>query len=110
MYTQFTEYNDWEGERWNFYIPTAGNEAAIQELKDRLGKDEAYYFPEGQELTEEEVDTLVRHAHDGYMSEHTKLAGRLELPTPAKDPEDDYDTLNSVLYKGGITNLMKKPT
>ena len=99
-YAKFTEESDWEGETWHFYIPVAGNEEALKVLAEKVeswGPNSDYEL-DNEYLTEDEVDTLVEHGDDdGYMPEHNKLSGRLDVDR-VREHED--------LYKGGIKDCM----
>lgn len=107
-YVKFTESNEWEGETWHFYIPIAGNEEAIALLREKIA-DPDFQDPEGdpleyvlaeEELTEVEVDTLVRHGDiDGYMPEHNKLQGRIDSGM-IRERRD--------FYKGAIRDCLRQ--
>ena len=124
-YLKLTERNDQEGETWHFYIPRFANGAQLQQLEQLITAIDAHTASvvaadgnggsdldeppftifEG-ELTEDEVDTLVKHANDagGYMPAHTKLEGLLTVPDfTRKRPEN----LEKLLYKGHIRKMMK---
>lgn len=95
FYIQFSENNDYEGETWHRYIPVAGNEKAIERLRELVNAQE----PDAEEdedseesggpfglregtLTETEVDVLVKYANDDsttYSAAHGKLEGILDL-------------------------------
>jgi len=94
-YVKFTEINDNEGEEWNFYLPIAGNEDKIEELKCIIAEDEECYCISDELLEESEVDVLEKHGGSGYMSYHNKCTGKLTL---TKNTLDD-------LYKGGIMSM-----
>ena len=102
-YIKFRENNDWEGETWCFYIPVEGNEGAISQLRNKIDDETASgaYSLTTEPIPEEEVDTLVKHAEMGYMAEHNKLAGKLEVP------DVTMVEMEELLYKGGIEGLMK---
>lgn len=99
-YLKFSEENDQEGETWHFYLPVYGNEVELEKLRqyltaaqDDVTWDLAYQL--GTDLIpESEVDILVKHADDGYMSQHNKVSGLLTTP--------DFDPHHDPLYKGGI--------
>jgi hypothetical protein len=113
VFVRFSETNEWEGETWQFYIPLAGNEKALEDLRTKLadadlqdqdgeGDGERVFTLEADPLPEVEVDVLVANgADDGYMPEHTKLTGTLVLP------ESSGVELGQALYKGGIRNLVQ---
>ncbi len=100
-YATFTEDNDWEGETWRFYIPTEGNEVALQTLADLVEQAEPYALDLAP-LSEPIVDDRVERLADdtGYLAAHNKLAGTLTVP------EGDADGLFDTLYKGGTRDLM----
>jgi len=91
-YIKYTEFNDWEGETWHFYIPIKGNEEAVTDLRGIC--DGECYCVADELIPEEEVDVLVKHSAVGYMRKHNKLSGKL---TPTED-----------LYKGGIVKMMEE--
>ena len=130
QYIRFRETNNWENERWRFYIPLRGNERAIRELADAvrrlkpvLGCFAGMHIPYDIRLMPtagDEVDRLCASGRGGYMAYYNKLEGRLDIRAVrravrllakearllAKDPkacrfvEDD-------LYKGGIAKMMR---
>jgi hypothetical protein len=116
LYIQFTETNGWEGETWHRYIPIAGNEAAIERLRQLIDDEDADEdeddFGEGfsihpDTLTGEQVDTLVKYANDdntSYAGAHEKLVGTLDLdgPLSKKAVENRED-----LYKLKIAYYMR---
>lgn len=114
-YVKFTEHNEQEGETWHFWIPTAGNDAALREFAAALGarSDADGEWPYEMDLAsapEAEVDAVVKHADGDYMATHNKLAGLLVISPEAAlrirngDPEGEDE-----LYKGGIRDFMKEP-
>lgn len=123
-YLRLDEHNEWEGERWSFYIPVEGNETALQELRQAIVEMEA----EGEHSftlstrrgKESAVDRrCARPSATGYLSRHNKLEGRLNLrrllhPTSEEEQEvRDHGATSAtqymadVLYKGGIRDLME---
>lgn len=89
MYICLIETNDWEGETWHFHFPVAGNEDAIDQLRDLFEtQDDESEMEEGgsfefyhRQLTEAEVDLLCEMAiDDGYFNAHGKYKGTLDLP------------------------------
>jgi hypothetical protein len=102
-YIRFTETNDHEGERWHFYIPLPGNEEAIRRLEALLEEDAYGEFELKKEMfTEPEVDVLVKYSEGGYMMNHNKLEGTLDLKRLQKALDDGEDPL----YKGGIKDYL----
>jgi len=109
LYVKFTEYNEWEGESWNFFIPINGNREAIKKLRKAikvyLEKSDLEEFTLSTDtLTESEIDTLIKHANDhtSYRSAQNKLKGLLCGDMIQKN------TIADLLYKGGIIKLMKE--
>lgn len=102
LYAIWTEYNEWEGETWRFYIPILGNSQELIRLQAWCNQEspDSPYRLDTRPLLEDEVDRRVETMADdtSYLAAHTKLAGRLVLP----DVIDADDTL----YKGGIRNLI----
>jgi hypothetical protein len=109
QYAKFTERNAWESETWHFYIPVAGNEDAIAALRDKLADPKVQdpdrspkeYELAEQYLPEGEVDILVRHGNSGYMLEHNKLKGVLNISNVGMIKRADD------LYKGEIAHFME---
>ncbi|MGH7743385.1 MAG: hypothetical protein ACREQ5_00990 [Candidatus Dormibacteria bacterium] len=108
-YVGLTEYNEWEGETWSFYIPLADNLAALQQLAATLDSegDESAYELDMTPIAGSMVDVLVGHGNydGGYMATHNKLSGRLVITA------EQLETINgegNVLHKGGIRDLMKE--
>lgn len=106
MYAHFVEDNEWEGETWHFYFPLEENEEAMWYMIERFDLDEGYlgnfYFDE--DVPEEEVDVLVKHADDtGYMAQHNKCEGRLDVEMMKKLSDQ---ALAEALYKGGVEKLL----
>lgn len=105
VYLDFIENNDWEGEKWHFYIPVAGNEDVMDRFKEIVNavNDEDGMYELGREyLKEEEVDTLIRFGDTGYMPYHNKLEGKLDVKKLIKDLDSDDDPF----YKGGIKDYL----
>ena len=107
-YKRFTEENDWEGEKWHFYIPVPGNEEALSKLEKLIsekGYDDIYAFHK-EMFTEAEVDVLVKYSEQGYMPHHNKLSGLLDYKSLLK-AMDFVDEDKDPLYKGGIKEYVK---
>jgi len=116
-YILFRETNNWEMERWRFYIPLRGNETAVRALLDAARRLEpeygcflgshVRYDIRAIPVPESEVDRLCRRGRcRGYMATHNKLEGRLDLRkarAAAARMGKDGDTL----YKGGLRGLMR---
>lgn len=95
---KFTEDNDHEGERWNFYILLTNLEYKhLEELLDEY--DDESYTLHSKVFTEDQVDILVENADDdGYMPSDIRI-GRPEdsrILNLTVESLEDYD----VLYKG----------
>lgn len=102
-FVRFVETNDHEGETWNFWLQMNGNEEALDGLVGYLEDhedDEDVFVLADDELSDSEVDLLVRFASGDYMPSHSKVVGRLVLP-------DGFEgkTPNDLFYKGGITDF-----
>ncbi len=106
-YFKFTEYNDWEGESWNFYIPIEGNTIPVEDLKTFIKNFsfEDMYKIDDKPYTEEEVKILCDNTESGYMDFHNRLSGKLILP---ELKVEDCNIVDDPFYKGGIENLMEK--
>jgi len=102
-YVRLTEENEWEGETWHHYLPVAGNEQALDALRELIHNafDDMGFTLSEETYTRVEVDTLTRLGNDddGYLLPHTKLAGLLT-------PVDDLQKI----YKGQIASFMKDPS
>ena len=99
-FIQFSEYNDWEGEKWNFWLQNDGNQDEILKL-DKLLNESSYkdYKIHSGLISEEEVDTLVKNSSSGYFNYHNKVIGIFICPEFLTD---------ETLYKGGIRKLFRK--
>lgn len=96
-YIKFNEYNDNEGEDWNFYLQAEGNEKEIEKLKNLIDEaDESETYRVTNFIKENEVDVLVKHSDSGYMMFENKVTGKMNIP-------ENFEVDN--LYKGGITKL-----
>ena len=111
-YRRFIETNDNEGETWNFWLQVDGNMTGLAILGDVLDKvNEGWIYQQpfvlvNDQLEEHEVDLLVRHGDSGYMDQHNKVDGSLQLP---KDfTSADEETVTDYLYKGGIRDFFKR--
>lgn len=106
-FVRFEENNDWEGERWNFYIPVDGNGACLEHLTKVLenaqSNDGCPYSLYPDELTETEVDTLVKFSKSGYMDYENKLDGIMD---PAFFLNLTVEKLDQ-FYKGSISDYIK---
>jgi len=109
LYKRLIETNDWENERWSWYIEWEGNQVALNLLETKLKQ----YDPNGEQYkldgkiyNEKEVDLLVEHAEEGYYRSHNKLKGKLRKYTI----ENIYslETLEYVLAKGSIREIVKE--
>lgn len=83
-FTRLQEDNDWEGERWNFWIQLTGNEAEIMKLAGILREEE--------NRTDYELP--------GYMDSQNKITGVFTCPDYLGEDAEN-------LYKGGITQYFK---
>mgnify|MGYP001103003982 FL=1 len=106
-FVRFEEYNDNEGETWNFWLQLDGNGEELDKLLNLLvdvegecleiGRDLAYIFTTNVE-PEQIVDKLVEYAEEGYMPSHSKVTGKFTCP-------DDLGENADKLYKGGIKDF-----
>ncbi len=103
----FREYNDWEGETWNFCFPKEGNEEAISLLEKFIEMDGTYgAYSFGPEIKESELDVLVKRGESGYLHFWNKIDAVMDIDKIKKaigevDDEDPF-------YKGGIINMKKR--
>lgn len=110
-FVKFTENNDWEGESWNFWLQLDDNEEEIEKLNQFLTKNdvgEAYEL-DMTPVSEEEVDTLVKHSRSGYMTYENKVTGAFTMPEYEDDGQEDsaYEFANDNFYKGDIERCFK---
>lgn len=99
-YVKLTEYNEWEGETWHFWIPIEGNRDSIISLAQYIKGYEDNFELHNGATPEEEVDILVKHEGGSYMAEHTKLEGLLDW----EELKESHPS--EALYKGGIIDCM----
>lgn len=105
-FVKFREYNDHEGESWNFWLQLDGNEEEIAKLEKilRQNDDEGWYKIDLENPIEEfEVDILVKHSDGGYMADNTKVVGKLTCPEfSAQDSDEAWEWISDNFYKGDI--------
>lgn len=112
-YRRFIETNENEGETWNFWLRVDGNMTAMAVLGNHLDGiyedfeewDECPFVLEDDDLEGHEVDLLVRYGDSGYMDQHNRVDGLLQLP--ADFAEADSEAVTKYLYKGGIRDFFK---
>jgi hypothetical protein len=114
-YIRFRETNNWEAERWNFYIPLRGNEEAVRALADAVEKvtpqggcfigEHTPYDIRLVPTPPDKVDRLCESGRGGYMAYHNRLEGRLDIRSvrAARRMGGDGDPL----YKGGLMRMMR---
>jgi hypothetical protein len=113
-FVKFVENNDHEGEKWTFWLQVHGNESALDKLADVIRQYEEandagpgwseYRLHEGTVIPERDVDVLVKHGGGGYMNNHNKVTGTLQVPDDLLG-DGEYGKNLDRLYKGGIENL-----
>jgi len=117
-FVKFREYNDNEGESWNFWLQLDGNEDQLNrlnriiELENAAGCDTEYEL-DMEPVAEEEVDILVKHSDSGYMSYENKITGILTLPEfddslfeyESEISDKVFEWTSDNFYKGGIGEL-----
>lgn len=118
QFVKFEEYNDNEGEDWNFYLQLDGNEEELKRLEDILntieGGGECYYKLNLAPLEESEIDTLVKHGGSGYMPYHNKVTGKFTCPEIDMEPweyeipDSAWEFLDDNFYKGDICRHFKE--
>lgn len=112
-FVKFNEYNDNEGERWNFWLQLEGNEDELSKLSHILstieGGGEVWYTLDMSDpLDESEVDILVKHGGSGYMNNNNKVKGKFTCPELDVDafvdeiPDSAWEFLDDNFYKGDI--------
>lgn len=100
-FVKFTEYNDHEGETWNFWLQLDGNEVELSKLQSCLISSDNYQLS-AVPVDESEVDILVKHTDSGYMYYDNKVTGQFTCPEPNLDELVDYEWLDNHFYKGHI--------
>ena len=124
-YIRFRETNNWEKERWRFYIPLMGNERAIRILADALDKlkpaggcfvgKHIQYDIRMMPTSGDRVDRLcdAYKGKGGYMAYYNKLEGRLDIRAVKRavrllgKETKMWHTVEDDLYKGGIRRMMR---
>lgn len=106
-FISFKEYNDWEGEVWEVFIPLEENREAIELLKKHFEKlspmfQEAFSFD--KVVTESEAETLAKHSDCGYMDRYSIFDGKLN-PKPLLQMNEEE--LFDALYKGKIYEYLE---
>lgn len=105
---KLTECNEWEGERWHFYIPFEINEEAYSELWDFFESKEWEPYEIAEDLIpENEVDILVKYTESGYLSFHNKLDGILNMSKIKSAISKFNSKEEDCFYKGGIRDMVK---
>lgn len=109
-FVRFHEYNDHEGERWNWWLQVDGNSSelaklhrALDDIADSIPYDLWYELSDDEE-PDWAVDLLCDYGDEGgrYHPLHTKVTGKFTCPGLT-----DEDDLNELLYKGGIRDFFK---
>ncbi|WAL67107.1 deaminase [Amycolatopsis cynarae] len=105
-FARFIETNEWEGETWNFWLQTTGNEEELARLRDYLARhgeqtEDAEFQLADDVLTESEVDLLVRYSDGGYTSSHSKVTGPMRFP----EGFDHNAAPDAQIYKGRIRHF-----
>lgn len=102
FFARLTEYNDNEGETWNWWLQLTDNEAEITRLADLLATvqsddpDPSYALHRDDIEPEPIVDKLVQYADSGYFAAHNKVIGTFTCPADLGGEGLD------ALYKGGV--------
>lgn len=106
-FVRFHEYNDHEGEGWNWWLQLTGNEDEISKFAELLLEEErkrdydlSYTLHPEDVEPEPVVDILVRYAKAGYNDSDNKVTGKFECPD---DLGEDADRL----YKGGVNSFFE---
>jgi hypothetical protein len=106
-YYEFTENNDWEGEKWHFFIPMLKKHRdAIANLISSTDEFDSPYKISDYVLTESEVDEIVAEEGNTYYMNEFNKCGPLS--------EELIDRLNVIniteadpFYKGGVWTKIK---
>lgn len=108
-YCKITEYNDHEGEFWNFWIPQTASQYYIFCLGEYLkenSKLNAIFKIDTTSVPENYVDILVAYSRCGYYYHDSKLGLIRPNWQEILDAEEDPFEF---LYKTGIKNLFHPP-
>lgn len=102
-YVELVEDNDWEGERWSWWIPEHGNHAQLEYLRDLVSANPGSGYKMGARLRATDLDTIELAAINdhGYFDRHNRLDGFLDVWGLTADNCMDE------LYKGGILGRMR---
>lgn len=104
----FIEDNEWEGERWAFWLQVEGNEDQLEYLFTLLFKyadnlSETYILDLGDRESEHAVDRMVQRGQSGYMNSDNKVVGDMVIPE-----FKDWEDLDRALHKGGIEKFFRE--
>lgn len=103
VFVRFSEYNDHEGESWDWWLQLTGNEEEISKLAallDEIDNDDDPWHVLHMDDAEPEsvVDKLAQYAGDGYYAAHNKVVGSFTCPP---DLGEDAEAL----YKGAVRDF-----
>lgn len=106
MFVRFHEYNDNEGESWNWWLQLDGNELELEKLERLViaatdENDPWHVLHMDDQEPESVVDKLVQYAESGYFAAHTKVTGKFTCP-------DDLGEDAESLYKGRIRDFFEE--
>jgi hypothetical protein len=102
QYIKYQEHNSWEGETWNFYIPTKGNEEALKLLKEKFVNIPSPHKIFDKIFDEKTVDMFVEQSECGYMSFHNKMEGKIDINSFLSL---NIQELEELLYKGNLEKI-----
>ena len=116
QYIRFRETNNWETERWSFYIPLRGNEeavralaAVVREVKPQRGCFVGEHTPYDIRLVPtppDKVDAMCKSGRGGYMAYRNRLEGRLDIRS-VRSAARRMSGEGDPLYKGGLMRMMR---
>lgn len=113
QFVKFREYNDNEGESWNFWLQLDDNEAELEKLDKvlnvaEMGGEVNFSLDLKNPIPESEVDILVKHTEGGYMDDHNKVTGKFTMPEIETEedweeiPDELFEQIDDTFYKGNI--------
>jgi hypothetical protein len=121
---RFTEVNDHEGETWHFYLDAKGQEATLARFRELLEEMAARVVVSEEEeegfsefpfslsldlVPEYAVEVLINNGRSGYMPEHQRVSGYLDIKRLEKaiKKAKTAEELVNLFYKGRLEEFVK---
>lgn len=104
-FVRFHEYNDNEGESWDWWLQLTGNEVELNKFERLVlaatDEDDPWHVLHWDDQEPESVvDKLVQYAAHGYFAAHNKVVGVFTCPDDLGEDAED-------LYKGRVRDFFK---